>query len=201
MNESNELEGVSPEEACFIKLQTIRALYRQENQEERQEEKQEENRNKVSLRDLGLWFYQPGGEKDAWVEEALRTDLGLYACYRRLRDDSSRVIIPKSAMAGSHKVEQRHGDGFRVFMKPSRANPDQIYVILECDESTGIADEQEIILLIEPEDAARENGFPMRMTFPPVSGGRTSLLLSRSNPVLDRLSDDDCEIRMVEITA
>ena len=193
MNESNELEGFSPEEACFIKLQTIRALYRQANQEE--------NRNKVSLRDLGLWFYQPGGERDILVKKALETDLGLYACYRRLRDYSSKVIIPKSAMASSHKVERRDGDGFRVFMKPSRANPDQIYVILECDESTGIADEQEIILLIELEGAARENGFPMRMTFPPVSGGRTSLLLSRSNPVLDRLSDDDCEIRMVEITA
>ena len=62
----------------------------------------------------------------------------------RLRLDLDRLVQrmaswhgPRASAASSGQLEMRTGDGFHIRMKPSRASPDQVYVLIALNGALG----------------------------------------------------------------
>lgn len=77
-----------------------------------------------------LFAYAQGGENAA-VETALREDLGLRRIYRDMVAKGALYYVPEARAASSDDIVSREGKGCRIRMEPSRAEPNQVYVIIE----------------------------------------------------------------------
>jgi hypothetical protein len=85
----------------------------------------------VGFADIYAYVNEPGRPMSTQLGEALETDA-------RLRDDLLRLLTktasyrcPRSAAAGTKVLESRHGQGFAIRLRPSRAEPSQVYVVIE----------------------------------------------------------------------
>jgi hypothetical protein len=194
MSEPLTTEPIKPAEELFADLQSLRAL--------REHARVTAAQGTVSIGDLGRWLFWPGNERDALVEAALKTDMRLYAAYKLLRDTKTRVVIPKAALASDEQILERRCEGFAISWKASKADTSQCYVIVMCEPSCGIKEGEKINLLFDKGLPGTDRGVEsVRLSFPVLSAGRTSILLEAQHPVFACLLDDDCEIRLIEITA
>ncbi len=94
-----------------------------------------ESHNAVSPSQL---FAYANGAKNEYVEKALSEDLNLRCIHRDLVKRGAVYYVPEVRAASSDLIVSREGRGCRIRMEPSRAEPDQVYVIIELsgDEKT-----------------------------------------------------------------
>ncbi len=128
------------------------------------------------------------GAADPAVGRALADDAALLADYRRLLGNLATVHFPKVAAASSGALEHRQIAGARLTLRGSRADADQVYLIVQLDDTTRAP-----TALIATLDAAGAT----RLDLPPFQGGRAQLLLDKSSAVVQAFQNINAEVHLI----
>ena len=128
----------------------------------------------------------PDPARDPELEQALARDPGLRADFRRLLERSARHRIPRLAAAAGSEITRRDGDGCRIRLEASLAEPDQTYVIIELADEDAPAPGR--LFIVDAED--RCSAFPL----PPSRGGVIQLLEDGGSDLVQGLRDVQTEV-------
>lgn len=77
------------------------------------------------------------GLEDEGVREALATDLSVRRVYKSIVKAQSRFHIPQAIAASSEEYPERHVAGCSVRLQTSKAQSDQLYLIIEFSDKKG----------------------------------------------------------------
>jgi hypothetical protein len=92
----------------------------------------------VTGRDLYRWLQDSGSAAPPpHIQRALAADPRLRLDLDRLLRRTANWHGPRASAASSGQLEMRTGDGFQIQMKPSRASPDQVYVLIALTGTLG----------------------------------------------------------------
>ncbi len=128
----------------------------------------------------------PNPARDPELEQALARDPGLRADFRRLVERIARHHVPRLAAAAGGEIVQRDGDGCRIRLETSLAEPDQTYVIIEL--AGGDATAPARLFIIDAEDHC--NAYPL----PPSRDGVIQLLEDGGSALVQGLRDVRTEV-------
>ena len=123
------------------------------------------------------------------VDEELETKLGenlnLRRIYKDMVERTSRFHLPEAMAASSEELPSRHGQGCRIRMEASRAEADQIYVIIEID---GEADQPPSTLIVcDADQNCRRFGLPE------IRNGVAQLIAERQSDLVTMLMNPKAE--------
>jgi hypothetical protein len=140
---------------------------------------------KASPSALYAYATDPDYDADEHLREQLRTDAALQADFQRLLNNTSLYFMPRLAAASTGAIEAREAQGCRIAFRPSRADENQVYAIIE------LVDKQAVprLLVIRLADGATE-----RLALPPFQDGRAQLLLDRNSPEAKGLMNINAEV-------
>ncbi len=127
----------------------------------------------------------PDPARDPEVDHALARDPGLRADFRRLLERIARHHVPRLAAAAGGEIVRRDGDGCRIRLETSLAEPDQTYVIIELDDD---ATAPARLFIIDAEDHC--NAY----TLPPSRDGVIQLLEDGGSALVQGLRDVRTEV-------
>ncbi len=128
----------------------------------------------------------PDPNRDPELERALARDSGLRADFRRLLGRIARHHVPRLAAAAGGEVTRRDGDGCRIRLETSLAEPDQTYVIIEL--AAGDAPAPTRLFIIDAEDHC--NAYRL----PPSRDGVIQLLEDGGSALVQGLRDVQTEV-------
>ena len=119
------------------------------------------------------------------LREALLTDLNLHRDLKRLISKQAIVHLPKAAAASSGNIDHREADGFSLTLKPSRANPDQIYLLIQS------IDREEIptLMFVELEDSTI-----LRLEIDDFHEGEAQILLKNDDDIVKALRNPKSQV-------
>ena len=141
---------------------------------------------KVTLGRLYRYASSPDGGADSELERLLAENQDLRRDFRRLLGKTAAVHMPRVAAASSGEISQRSGANCRIRFEPSRAEPDQVYVIIEI---TGAEDFAPASLFVCDSDNLCD-----KFSLPAARDGIVQLLLERDSDLLAKLRDINTEI-------
>ena len=139
----------------------------------------------VSFGRLYGYATEPDAE-DAELERRLETDPGLAAKFRWILRRTARFSMPRAAAASTGAVNQRTGEGWRLRISPSEAEPTQAIVVIEFDDR----DEPGARWLI----ACYEGDQYQRFALPTARGGIIQILEEIEAPLVQALQDPSTEV-------
>ncbi len=141
----------------------------------------------VTCRDLHGWLQEPDStEPPLRIRRALGSDPRLRLDLDRLLQRAATWHGPRASAASSGQLDMRTGDGFELQMKPSRAAPDQVYVLITL---TAARDRIATTLVIR--SAAGEY---MKWPLPRPQSGIIQVLTNESSDALRLLRDPKSEL-------
>ncbi len=88
----------------------------------------------------------PDQSADPELSDALVRDTKLARHFHHLCEQNAVARLPRVAAAGDEPLPSRDGDGCRLRLEPSRAEPEQVYLIVEFNDT---AANPENLLLFE----------------------------------------------------
>jgi len=127
-------------------------------------------------------------DDDAEVEEALARDPRLAADLRRLLEKTALRHVPRAVAASTGPVRERHGEGCRVRLQPSRAEPGQTYVIIEIAPPSDPAESPRALFVCDAGNRCR------RYTLPEARDGVVQLLAEAQSDLVRALEDIRSEV-------
>ncbi len=71
------------------------------------------------------------GREDQAVKQAVQDNLNIRRIYRSLLQQNAYFHIPQALAASTDEYPERHGDGCVIRLQASRAQEDQLYLIIE----------------------------------------------------------------------
>lgn len=86
---------------------------------------------RIGFGDLYAFASDPDRPMSSELVEALRADRRLEEDLVRLLDRTAVYRFPRAAAASSGPVARRDGELFRIALRPSRAEPSQVYIVIE----------------------------------------------------------------------
>jgi hypothetical protein len=126
------------------------------------------------------------------VAVALATDLRVRKQFTMLLNQQRIAIAPQEALAQhAAELEMRLGEGFTLLFRRSRADQQQVYVILELDPA------------LEPVDGAAYSILAMsesdvvRVRFPALNNNRAQAILREGDKQLELLRDPNIELNLI----
>ncbi len=90
-----------------------------------------EPERKVSFNELYQQATQPDQALTSELQQALSSDKKLRDGFHLILQRTAHYHLPRAAAASTGPFTVREIEGFRIRLKPSRAEPEQIYVIIE----------------------------------------------------------------------
>lgn len=90
-----------------------------------------EKSGQVGIGELYRHVRDPEAPVTPALLDALENNVQLRADFSRLVAKKSRCRFPIAAAASSGGVSHREGDGFQITLRKSRAEPSQIYIIID----------------------------------------------------------------------
>jgi len=142
--------------------------------------------DKVAFADLYAYAIDPNHEPADQLLDALDRNTGLQADFQRLLRNTARYYMPEVAAASTGALESREVDGCRIIFKPSKADPDQLYVIVEATADKSFNPE---ILFVQFSD-----GRSRRAALAGAQNGRVQILLDRGSEIAQGLLDISTEV-------
>ena len=139
----------------------------------------------VSFGRLYSYATEPDAD-DAELEQRLETDPGLAAKFRWILRRTARFSLPRAAAASTGAVNQRTGEGWRLRVSPSEAEPTQAIVVIEFDDR----EEPGASWLI----ACYEGDQYQRFALPTARGGVIQILEEIDAPLIQALQDPSTEV-------
>ena len=135
----------------------------------------------VGFADIYAYVNEPDRPMNARLSKALEADT-------RLRDDLLRLLsktagyrCPRSAAAGTKALESRHGQGFTIRLRPSRAEPSQVYVVIELLDRAAVTPKALFV-------AEHQEGL-LKHALPEARGGTVQLLAETESDLIRALQD------------
>lgn len=120
------------------------------------------------------------------LNNILRRDPDLARDYQQLLARTSFYQFPMAAAASSGGVEARIGDGFDITLKPSRAAPNQVYVLITIKPG---AIAQPKLLFVTTSD-----GGSLKQPLPDPLNGVIQILTEEGTPLVDALKNTKTEV-------
>lgn len=160
---------------------------------------------RVMVNDL-IQYIIGGGHIDvARIEQAINTELATYRRFQQLLAVQRQAWLPREACAQDvGELTQRQGNEFVLKFKRSKGDPQQVYVILEWNESQPVLVGEELYLHIstqareeEQQQAASVSNQNWRLTFPPLTDGRSQVILTDEDPRLLAMRDMDSDLSLI----
>ena len=128
----------------------------------------------------------PNPAPDPELERALALDPGLRADFRRLVERIARHHVPRLAAAAGGEIARRDGDGCRIRLESSLAEPDQTYVIIELTDRGAPAPAR--LFVVDAEDHCSA------FALPPSRDGVIQMLEDGESPIVRGLRDVQTEV-------
>lgn len=128
----------------------------------------------------------PDPARDPELERALARDPELRGDFRRLLERIARYRVPRLAAAAAGEIARRDGDGCRIRLETSLAEPGQTYVIIELADTDAPSPAR--LFIVDAED--RCSAFPL----PPSRGGVIQLLEDGGSALVEGLRDVRTEV-------
>lgn len=95
---------------------------------------EEDRPRAVGFSDIYAFATNPDIEMTAALENALRDSVQLENDLMRLLDRTARYRFPKAAAASTGAIASRDGDLYRISLRPSRADSNQFYVVIDLSD-------------------------------------------------------------------
>ena len=124
------------------------------------------------------------GALGAEIAAALLADPYVRADFDLLLERTAHHHLPRAAVASSGELRRRETGGLVLNLVPSRANPAQVYVLIEAE---GRRDETVLIVRTPAGEYLKES-------LPPPDEGTVRLLKSADDPITKALQDPDSEV-------
>jgi len=140
---------------------------------------------KVSFCELYAYANNQQHEATPALKKALSSDLRTRRDLNLLLRKHAIAFMERAAAASSGDIEKREGDGFNLTLKPSKANPDQIYLIIEAFEREEIP----TLLFIESDEVG-----VLRLKIDDYYDGEAQILLSSQDDVVKALRNHASEV-------
>jgi hypothetical protein len=144
------------------------------------------DRRKIALSRLHAYAASGDGGADPELERILDSEPAVRRDFRRLLGKTASVYMPRVAAASSGEISQRVGGNCRIRFEPSRAEPEQVYVIIEF--TVGEGGLPATLFVCDDDDHCDK--FPL----PRGRDGVIQLLLERESELLAKLRDINTEI-------
>ncbi|SCA58267.1 hypothetical protein MTBPR1_90114 [Candidatus Terasakiella magnetica] len=126
------------------------------------------------------------GRKDDELAQALKTQLGLRRAYRDLLKRMSYFHMPQALAASTDDYPTRHCEGCVIRLQASRAQSDQLYLIIELSDQRGNMPQS---LSVFGSDEACET-----LDLPPARNGVIQTIIDKNSPLARLLGDPKTEI-------
>ncbi len=120
------------------------------------------------------------------LNQALSQDKKLAAGFDRLLHNEALYYMPQAAAASSGEMDEREGEGFVIRLKPSRATPDQIYVMIEF-ENSGAKLPSNLFLM-------HASGKYSQLDLPEGSSGTVQIVAEANSDLIKNLRDPGTEV-------
>ncbi len=134
---------------------------------------------------LYAYVTDPGYEPDDNLRRLLEADAGAQADVQRMVENTAIYHMPRMAAASSGEISSREASGCRIVFRPSRADAEQIYAIVEIADT----DARPTMLFVKHPDGRLD-----RLELPDFRDGRAQLLLERGAPAARGLMDINTEV-------
>jgi len=126
------------------------------------------------------------GASDDTVAQAVRENMSVRRIYRQLLEKASSFHIPEALAASTEDYPERHGDGCLVRLQASRAQEDQLYLIIELKDQR--RDLPQSLTLFGADDQMES------LDLPKGRNGVVQTIIDRSSLIARLLSDPKTEI-------
>jgi hypothetical protein len=141
---------------------------------------------RVGFSDLFAFANDPNREMTPDLSQALRQDSALEADLLHLLDRVAAYHFPRAAAASSGPVAQRDGDLYRIALRPSRAEPSQIYIIIELADLDSVP--PELIYVCRPGQPCEKHRLPI------AHDGAIQILADLGSSLVEALRDGRAEV-------
>ena len=139
----------------------------------------------VAFADLYAYATRPDYQPSDALLTALESDTPTRRDFEALLKNTASYWIPQAAAASSGSVATREIDGCRMTFRTSKANENQVYVIIEFTDREA----KPGALFVASPGAAT-----MKLALPNARDGRVQLLLEADSEMAQRLQDVDTEV-------
>jgi len=123
------------------------------------------------------------GTEDSAVEGLLADNRAARAFQRRVMTASALYALPEARAASSGAPAARHGEGCKIRIERSRAEPDQFFVVVELSGEGGVAVMPTSLIVCDSEDRCRR--FPL----PAVRDGIAQLIAEADSDLMRLIGD------------
>ena len=189
------IEGKDKVEAVFVTLQAVRGIKaRREVDGLTEDVPESEIRSAlpVMFGELVHYIHGTATVDEARVKAVISNDLTLRRQFNSLLISSRVAMAPSQAQASTDEIlEQRKTREFTLLFKPSRANEDQIYVLLTVHAESGMVDGHRPVII-----ASLATGVG-RLQFPPLKDKSAQLLLEANDQRLIIAQNADAELSLI----
>ena len=141
---------------------------------------------RVGFGDVYAYVTEPGRPMSTQLREAIEADARLRGDLLRLLAKTAGYRCPRSAAAGTKVLESRHGQGFAIRLRPSRAEPSQVYVVIELLDPVAEAPKA-LFIAQHPEGL-------LKQALPDVRGGTVQLLAEVESDLIRALRNPRSEV-------
>lgn len=145
------------------------------------------DRLRVPLSRLFDYATDVARDDDPEIAASLKSDPFLAQDLKRLLQQTAMRQLPRVAAASTALVPTREGAGCRIRLMPSKADPSQVYVVIEILDS-GAA--PPALFVCDAEDRCQR--FPL----PPAKDGVVQMLVAADSELVKALSDVKTEVFM-----
>lgn len=141
---------------------------------------------RVGFADIYAYVNEPECPMNARLAQALEADARLRNDLLRLLSKTAGYRCPRSAAAGTRALESRHGQGFTIRLRPSRAEPSQVYVVIELLDRA--AETPKALFVAEHQEGL------LKHALPEARGGTVQLLAETESDLIRALQDPRSEV-------
>ncbi len=179
-NDDGHMEDLFFAEAVFVALDTADTISGHAGPEGRQ--------TKICFDEIYRFATDPSYPMSLELQEALRTEPRLSADLRHLLDRKMKHRSERCAAASTGPTTNRRGSGFRITLRESRADPNQIYVIIRFD-ATIVAPPKTLFVIDAQCDCQK-----LRLPTPNVGG--VQLLVESDSALVTALRNPETDVFM-----
>ncbi len=141
---------------------------------------------RAGFSDLYAYVTDPKRPMSQALEEALSTHPSLAMDLQRLLRKRARHHSPRLAAASSGRESNRRGTGFTISLRPSRAEPAQVYVVIEVFNLSSRP--PRTLFVSQPDERV------VKHALPGAEGGTIQLLADAESELVKALSDPESEV-------
>jgi len=122
---------------------------------------------------------------DGEIDTALKANANLRKAFRQMIRDAALFALPEAMAASSDELPSRETQGCKLSLKPSRAEENQLYLIVETSDFT--RGSPTVLVVCGREDETS------RIDLPPPRNGVMQVILERESDIVKLLIDPKSE--------